>query len=50
MLEELAGTAPHPLAGLADEELGRRYSRPVRWAKNPTRPKTRINTTGGDAS
>jgi transposase len=48
-LEELAGTAPHLLNGPVDEEWGRRYSRPVRLGKNPTRPKTRINTTGNDA-
>nr|WP_234356991.1 transposase [Streptomyces sp. NBRC 110028] len=49
-LEELAGTAPHLLAGLVDEECGRRYGRPVRLGKNPTRPKTRILATGGDAA
>ncbi|MGC5260779.1 IS1182 family transposase [Streptomyces cyaneofuscatus] len=48
-LEELAGTAPHLLADLVDEEWGRRYGRPVRLGKNPTRPKTRILATGGDA-
>jgi transposase len=48
-LEELAGTAPHLLAGLVEEDWGRRYGRPVRLGKNPTRPKTRINTTGQDA-
>ncbi|MFF4354616.1 transposase [Streptomyces sp. NPDC001530] len=48
-LEELAGTVPHLLAGLVAEEWGRRYGRPVRLGKNPTRPKTRINTTGDDA-
>ncbi|UKY48569.1 hypothetical protein [Streptomyces inhibens] len=48
-LEETAGTAPHLLVGLVDEEWGRRYGRPVRLDKNPTRPKTRINTTGEDA-
>src|SRR3954470_15623927 len=48
-LEELARTAPHLLGDLVDEEWGRRYGRPVRLGKNPTRPKTRINTTGGDA-
>ncbi|ADI12451.1 transposase IS4 family protein [Streptomyces bingchenggensis BCW-1] len=47
-LEELAGTAPHLLAGLVDEEWGRRYGRPVRLGY-PTRPKTRILATGGDA-
>ncbi|MER6112573.1 transposase [Streptomyces hirsutus] len=49
VLEETAGTAPHLLAGLVDEEGGRRYGRPVRLGKNPTRPKTRINTTGANA-
>ncbi|MFE7712295.1 IS1182 family transposase [Streptomyces sp. NPDC057486] len=48
-LEELAGTASHLLAGLIDEEWGRRYGRPVRLGKNPTRPKTRILATGDDA-
>ncbi|MFE5117789.1 tyrosine-type recombinase/integrase [Streptomyces sp. NPDC056669] len=48
-LEELAGTASHLLADLVDEEWGRRYGRPVRLGKNPTRPKTRILATGGDA-
>ncbi|MGW7611892.1 transposase [Streptomyces sp. NPDC054766] len=48
-LEEVAGTAPHLLAGLVDEEWGRRYGRPVRLGKNPTRPKTRILATGNDA-
>ncbi|MER5363067.1 transposase [Streptomyces sp. NPDC002785] len=32
-----------------DEEWGRRYGRPVRLGKNPTRPKTRILTIGNDA-
>ncbi|MEU6890177.1 transposase, partial [Streptomyces viridosporus] len=48
-LEELIGTAPHLLAGLVDEEWGRRYGRPVRLGKNPTRPETRTLATGGDA-
>jgi len=48
-LEELARTAGHALTGLLDEEWGRRYGRPVRLGKNPTRPKTRINTAGADA-
>jgi transposase len=48
-LEELARTAPHLLTGLVEEEWGRRYGRPVRLGKNPTRPKTRIKTTGDDA-
>ena len=48
-LEELARTADHALAGLVDEDWGRRYGRPVRLGKNPTRPKTRINTVGADA-
>ena len=45
-LEEIAGTAPQLLAGLVDEEWGRRYGRPVRLGKNPTRPKTRIRAAG----
>jgi transposase len=48
-LEEIAGTAGHLLDGLVDEEWGRRYGRPVRLGKNPTRPKTRILATGNDA-
>ncbi|MDH6115630.1 transposase [Kitasatospora sp. MAP12-15] len=48
-LEELARTAGHALADLVEEDWGRRYGRPVRLGKNPTRPKTRINTTGADA-
>jgi transposase len=48
-LEELAGTVPHLLDGLVDQEWGRRYGRPVRLGKNPTRPKTRILATGEDA-
>ena len=45
-LEEVAGDA---LEGLVDDEWGRRYGRPVRLGKNPTRPKTRMNDTGADA-
>jgi transposase len=48
-LEELARTAGHALEGLAGDEWGRRYGRPVRLGKNPTRPKTRINEAGADA-
>jgi hypothetical protein len=48
-LEEVARTAGHALAGLVDDEWGRRYGRPVRLGKNPTRPKTRMNDTGTDA-
>ena len=48
-LEELARTAGHALADVVEEGWGRRYGRPVRLGKNPTRPKTRINTTGADA-
>ncbi|MFE9644508.1 hypothetical protein ACFYO0_10365 [Streptomyces sp. NPDC006365] len=40
-LEEVARTADHPLTGLVDDDWGRRYVRPVRLGKNPTRPKTR---------
>ena len=48
-LEELARTAGHALEGLVDDDWGRRYGRPVRLGKNPTRPKTRINNAGADA-
>ncbi|WP_322941076.1 IS1182 family transposase [Actinacidiphila paucisporea] len=48
-LEEVARTAGHLLAGLVDEEWGRRYGRPVRLGKNPTRPKTRILAAGTNA-
>lgn len=48
-LEEVARTAGHLLVDLVDEDWGRRYGRPVRLGKNPTRPKTWINTTGDDA-
>ena len=48
-LEELARTAGHALADLVDDDWGRRYGRPVRLGKNPTRPKTRINDAGADA-
>ena len=48
-LEEVARTAEHLLVGLVDEDWGRRYGRPVRPGKNPTRPKTRILAAGQDA-
>ena len=48
-LEEIATAAPHLLAGLVAEQWGRRYGRPVRLGRNPTKPKTRINTAGEDA-
>ncbi|HEY2263286.1 MAG TPA: transposase [Streptosporangiaceae bacterium] len=48
-LEELARTAGHALEGLADDDWGRRYGRPARLGKNPTRPKTRMNEAGTDA-
>jgi hypothetical protein len=48
-LEELARTAAHALEGLAGDDWGRRYGRPVRLGKNPTRPKTRMNDAGADA-
>ncbi|MFF0428378.1 IS1182 family transposase [Streptomyces sp. NPDC004520] len=48
-LEEAARTAGHLLAGLVDEDWGRRYGRPVRLGKDPTRPKTRILAAGEDA-
>ncbi|MFI5821262.1 hypothetical protein ACIA8I_19465 [Streptomyces rishiriensis] len=49
VLEEVAGTSPHLLDELADEDWGLRYGRPVRLGKNPTKPKTRILATGNDA-
>ncbi len=48
-LEEVARTASHLLTGLVDEDWGRRYGRPVRLGKNPTRPTTRILAAGDDA-
>jgi hypothetical protein len=48
-LEEVAGVSPHLLDGLVDEDWGIRYGRPVRLGKNPTKPRTRILTTGDDA-
>ena len=48
-LEELARTAGHALDGLADDDWGRRYGRPMRLGKNPTRPRTRMNQAGADA-
>ncbi len=48
-LEELARTAGQALAGLVDDDWGRRYGRPVRLGKNPTRPKTRMNEAGAGA-
>src|SRR5262249_25569687 len=39
----------HALEGLVDDDWGRRYGRPVRLGKNPTRPKTRMNEAGADA-
>ncbi|WAL74882.1 transposase [Kitasatospora sp. YST-16] len=48
-LEEVVRTASHLLTGLVDEDWGRRYGRPVRLGKNPTRPKTRILAAGDDA-
>jgi hypothetical protein len=48
-LEEIAGAAPQLLVGVVDEQWGRRYGRPVRLGKNPTRPKTRITNAGDDA-
>ncbi len=48
-LEEVARTAGHLLVDLVDEDWGRRYGRPVRLGKNPTRPKTRILAAGDDA-
>jgi transposase len=48
-LEEVARAAGHLLVGLVDEEWGRRYGRPVRLGKNPTRPKAGILAAGNDA-
>ncbi|GHA71534.1 hypothetical protein GCM10010372_83190 [Streptomyces tauricus] len=48
-LEEVAGIAGHLLDELVDEDWARRYGRPVRLGKNPTKPKTRILATGNDA-
>jgi hypothetical protein len=48
-LEEIAGAAPQLLGSLVDEQWGRRYGRPVRLGRNPTRPKTRITNAGQDA-
>ncbi|MFC6060818.1 transposase, partial [Streptomyces pratens] len=48
-LEEVAGTSPHLLDELVDEDWARRYGRPVRLGKNPTKPQTRILATGNDA-
>jgi transposase len=48
-LEEVARTAADALDGLVDDDWGRRYGRPVRLGKNPTRPKTRMNDAGADA-
>jgi transposase len=48
-LEEVAGTFPHLLDELVDEDWGHRYGRPVRLGKNPTKPMTRILATGNDA-
>ena len=48
-LEEVARTAGDALEGVVNDEWGRRYGRPVRLGKNPTRPKTRISDTGADA-
>jgi transposase len=48
-LEEVARTAGHLLVGVVEEDWGRRYGRPVRLGKNPTRPKTRILAADQDA-
>ncbi|MER5556827.1 IS1182 family transposase [Streptomyces sp. NPDC002793] len=48
-LEEVAGIAGHLLDELVDEDWARRYGRPARLGKNPTKPKTRILATGNDA-
>jgi len=49
VLEETAAVAPQLLAGLVDEQWGRRYGRPIRLGRNPTRPKTRITNAGENA-
>lgn len=50
VLEEVIRTADHLLAGLVYEGWGwRRYGRPVRLGKNPTRPRTRFLAAGDDA-
>ncbi|WP_369394594.1 transposase [Streptomyces sp. CG1] len=48
-LEEVADTCSHLLDELVDEDWGRRYGRPVRLGKNPTKPMTRILAAGNDA-
>ena len=48
-LGEIASTSPHLLDELVDEDWGRRYGRPVRLGKNPTKPKARILEAGNDA-
>ena len=48
-LQDTARTARHLLVGLVDEGWRRRYGRPVRLGKNPTRPMTRILAAGQDA-
>ncbi|MGB8944923.1 MAG: hypothetical protein WCD21_32530 [Streptomyces sp.] len=47
--EEVTRTAGPLLVGLVDKERGRRYGRPVRLSKNPTRPKTRVLAASDDA-
>lgn len=37
--EEVAGTAPHLLDDVVDEDWGRHGGRPVRLGKNPTKPR-----------
>ncbi|GAA5063282.1 hypothetical protein [Streptomyces similanensis] len=48
--EEVAGTLPHLLDELVGEDWARRYGRPVRRSKNPTKPKSRFLATGNDAA
>ncbi|MFE5923530.1 transposase [Streptomyces sp. NPDC056468] len=43
------GAGSDLLEDLVDEDWGRRYGRPVRRGKNPTKPKTRILDIGKDA-
>ena len=49
-LEEVARTTGHLLIGVVEDDWGRRYGRPVRLGKNPTRPKTRSARAGGSAT
>ncbi|MFE7805248.1 transposase, partial [Streptomyces sp. NPDC057430] len=48
VLENTARIAPYALVDLVTEEWGKRYGRPVRLGKNPTRPVSRSLEVGGD--